>query len=250
MHQSIKQWSAGDQPREKLILMGSKSLSEAELLAILMRIGTRNKSALDVAKELLTQNDNSIAALAKLSVHELMKIKGIGEAKAVSIAAALELGRRRVTENAMQKGQITSSLDAYDLLHSRMRDLTQEAFWIILLDRRSKVISIEEIHVGGMSAMVVDPKVIFQRALERRACSVILSHNHPSGAPSPSIEDIRLTEKIKSGAILWTLKSWIISSSARGPITVLRMRVNCNPGNKYLCFGIYLRLASEFTPSS
>ena len=180
MHQSIKQWSAGDQPREKLMQMGSKSLSEAELIAILMRAGTRNKSALDVAKELLTQNDNSIAALAKLSVHELMKIKGIGEAKAVSIAAALELGRRRVTESAMQKGQITSSLDAYDLLHSRMRDLTQEAFWIILLDRRSKVISIEEIHVGGMSAMVVDPKVIFQRALERRACSVILSHNHPS----------------------------------------------------------------------
>ena len=170
MHQSIKQWSAGDQPREKLIQMGSKSLSEAELIAILMRAGTRNKSALDVAKELLTQNDNSLAALAKLSVHELMKIKGIGEAKAVSIAAALELGRRRVTENAMQKGQITSSLDAYDLLHPRMRDLTQEAFWIILLDRRSKVISIEEIHVGGMSAMVVDPKVIFQRALERKAC--------------------------------------------------------------------------------
>jgi len=206
MHQSIKQWSAGDQPREKLILMGSKSLSEAELLAILMRAGTRNKSALDVAKELLTQNDNSIAALAKLSVHELMKIKGIGEAKAVSIAAALELGRRRVTESAMQKGQITSSLDAYDLLHSRMRDLTQEAFWIILLDRRSKVISIEEIHVGGMSAMVVDPKVIFQRALERRACSVILSHNHPSGAPSPSIEDIRLTEKIKSGGNFMDIK--------------------------------------------
>jgi len=198
MHQSIKQWSAGDQPREKLIQMGSKSLSEAELIAILLRAGARNKSALDVAKELLTQNDNSLAALAKLSVHELMKIKGIGEAKAVSISAALELGRRRVTENAMQKGQITSSLDAYDMLHPRMRDLTQEAFWIILLDRRSKVISIEEIHVGGMSAMVVDPKIIFQKALERKACSLILSHNHPSGAPSPSIEDIRLTEKIKS----------------------------------------------------
>jgi len=206
MHQSIKQWSSGDQPREKLILQGSKSLSEAELIAILMRVGTRNKSALDVAKELLNHHDNSLAALAKLSVHELMKIKGIGEAKAVTISAALELGRRRSTENAMLKGQITSSLDAYDILHPRMRDLTQEAFWIILLDRRSKVISAEEIHVGGMSAMVVDPKVIFQKALERKACSVILSHNHPSGAPSPSIEDIRLTEKIKSAGSFMDIK--------------------------------------------
>jgi len=203
---SIKNWADGDKPREKLILQGSKSLSEAELLAILMRAGTRNKSALDMAKELLTQNDNSLSALAKLSVHELMKIKGIGEAKAVSIAAAMELGRRRVTENAVQKAQITSSLDAYDLLHPRMRDLMQESFWIILMDRRSKVISVEEIHVGGMSAMVVDPKIIFQRALERKACSVILSHNHPSGTPTPSTEDIRLTEKIKSAGHFMDIK--------------------------------------------
>ena len=206
MHQSIKHWSAADQPREKLLHMGSKSLSEAELIAILMRSGTRNRSALDVAKELMSRYDHSLAAVAKLSVHELMQIKGIGEAKAIAISAALELGRRRATENAIQKGQISSSMDAYDLLHSRMRDLNQEAFWIILLDRRSKVISIEEIHVGGMSAMVVDPKVIFQKALERKACSVILSHNHPSGAPSPSNEDMRLTEKIKSAGSFMDIK--------------------------------------------
>lgn len=197
MHQSIKHWSATDQPREKLLRIGSKSLSEAELIAILMRVGTRNKSAVDVAKELMGRHENSLASVAKLSVHELMKIKGIGEAKAVSIAAALELGRRRLSELPLQKIQITTSNDAYDLIHSRMRDLTCEEFWIILLDRRSKVISIEEIHVGGMSAMVVDPKIIFQKALERKASSVILSHNHPSGAPSPSIEDMRLTEKVK-----------------------------------------------------
>lgn len=194
----MKQWSSGDQPREKLIHMGTRSLSEAELLAILLRSGTRSKSALDMARELLQRYDNSLAAVAKLSVHELMKVKGIGDVKAVTIAAALELGRRRVTENAMQKTQITTSTDAYDLLYPRMRDLTQEAFWIILLDRRSKVISLEEIHIGGMAAMVVDAKIIFQRALERKACSIILSHNHPSGSPSPSIEDIRLTEKIKA----------------------------------------------------
>jgi DNA repair protein RadC len=197
MHQSIKQWSSSDRPREKLIHLGSKSLSEAELLAILMRIGTRSRSAVDVAKDLLRQNENSLSGLAKLTVHELMKIKGIGEAKAVSIAAALELGRRRATEMAVQKTQISTSMDAYELIHAGMRDLTHEEFWIILLDRRSKLISIEEIHIGGMSAMVVDPKIIFQKALERKASSVILSHNHPSGAPSPSIEDIRLTEKVK-----------------------------------------------------
>lgn len=206
MYQSIKHWSSADQPREKLLHIGSKSLSEAELIAILMRNGTKNRSALDLAKELLAAHDHSLAAVAKLSVHELVKIKGIGEAKAVTIAAALELGRRRATENAIQKSHISSSLDAYDLIHSGMRDLTREEFWIILLDRRSKVISVEEIHIGGMSAMVVDPKIIFQRALERKASSVILSHNHPSGTPSPSIEDIRLTEKVKLAGIYIDIK--------------------------------------------
>lgn len=197
MHQSIKHWSVSDQPREKLLHLGAKTLSEAELLAILMRVGTRNRSAVDVAKELMHHHENSLSALAKLTVHELMKIKGIGEAKAVSIAAALELGRRRGAEVAIQKSHVASSVDIYDLIHGRMRDLTREEFWIILLDRRSKVIAVEEIHIGGMSAMVVDPKIIFQKALERKASSVILSHNHPSGSPSPSIEDIRLTEKVK-----------------------------------------------------
>lgn len=192
----INSWMLADRPREKLMGHGARSLSEAELIAILMRSGTRNKSALDVAKELLSKHNNSLAAVSKLSVHELMQIKGIGEAKAVTITAAMELGRRRMTESAMKKSQIGSSVDAYDLLHPRMRDLTQEAFWIILLDRRSKVIALEEIHVGGMSAMVVDPKIIFQKALERKASALILSHNHPSGTPSPSMEDIRLTEKI------------------------------------------------------
>ncbi|HJW27936.1 MAG TPA: DNA repair protein RadC [Saprospiraceae bacterium] len=206
MHQSIKHWSASDQPREKLLQQGSKSLSEAELIAILMRNGTRNRSALDVAKELLGRYDQSLASLAKLSIHDFMQVKGIGEAKAVSIAAALELGRRRATEQALQKNQITSSLDAYELLLPSMRDLMREEFRIILLDRRSRVISIEDIHVGGMSAMVVDPKIIFQKALERKACSLILSHNHPSGSPSPSNEDIRLTEKIKAAGSFIDIK--------------------------------------------
>ena len=206
MKNSIKEWSVADRPREKLLSLGAKSLSESELIAILMRVGMRNRSAVDVAKELMSKYDNSVSAISKLSVHDLMKIKGIGEAKAVTIAAALELGRRRATESAVQKSQITSSVDAYDLIHSRMQDLMHESFYIILLDRRSKVIAIEEIHVGGMSAMVVDPKMIFQKALERKACSVILSHNHPSGSPSPSNEDIRLTEKVKLAGTYMDIK--------------------------------------------
>ncbi len=199
MSSPMKTWASGDQPREKLILMGSRALSDAELLAILLRAGTRNRSALDIAREVLQNHGHSLASIAKLSVHELMKIKGIGHTKAVSIAAALELGRRRATENTVQRKQVTTSSDAYEMLFPKMRDLTQEAFWIILLDRRSHVLSIEEIHRGGMAAMIVDPKIIFQRAFERKACSIILSHNHPSGSPSPSMEDIRLTEKIKAG---------------------------------------------------
>jgi DNA repair protein RadC len=197
-HQSIKHWPVSDQPREKLLHRGPASLSETELIAILMRVGTRNRSALDVAKDLLAQYEYSLATLAKLSVHDLMKIKGIGEAKAVAIAAALELGRRRISEAVQHKRQITSSQDAYELLYPRLRDLSQEMFLVILLDRRAKVISVEEVHIGGMAAMVVDPKVVFQRALERKASSIILSHNHPSGLPSPSQEDIRLTEKMKA----------------------------------------------------
>jgi DNA repair protein RadC len=206
MNQSIKTWSAADQPREKLLHQGAKALSEAELLAILMRNGTKNCSALDLAKEIMHRHDHSLASLSKSSVHELMKFKGVGEAKAVSIAAALELGRRRVKENGIQRDQVSSSADAYEILHPHLRDLMQEAFWVMLLDRRSKVIAVEEIHLGGMASMVVDPKVVFQRALERKACSVILSHNHPSGHPSPSQEDIRLTEKLRGAGVLLDIK--------------------------------------------
>lgn len=201
-YQSIKKWQAGDQPRERLLASGPEGLSDAELIAILLRSGTRNKSAIDIAKELLEKNENSLAMLSRLSVHDIMKVKGLGITKAVTISAALEIGRRRTIEPALTRKQIGSSIDAFQLLHPGMRDLTQEVFKIILLDRRSKVIAIEEIHQGGMSAMVVDPKVIFRKALERAASSLILSHNHPSGSPLPSQEDMRLTDKIKGAGLM------------------------------------------------
>lgn len=175
---------------DKLEVYGRMSLSERELLEC---IGVKP----DAARELLQRCDNTLTQLAKLTAREIQDIKGIGKSTAAAIVAALEIGRRRQTEPALQKNAITCSLDIYDLLSARMRDLTQEVFIIILLDRRSKVLRIEEIHKGGMSAMVVDPKVIFQLALQYKASSLILSHNHPSGATSPSMEDIRLTEKVK-----------------------------------------------------
>lgn len=198
----LQEMPVTSRPREKLLESGARALPDAELLAILIRTGARGRSAIDLARELLGLHDNSLAAVARLSVHELMAVKGLGRTKAVTIAAALELGRRRAAEPAMRRAQVSSSTDAYDLLHPSMRDLTQEAFRIILLDRRSKVIGVEEIHVGGMAAMVVDPKIIFRKALERKASAVILAHNHPSGSPAPSMEDIRLTEKVRAAGQL------------------------------------------------
>jgi len=193
-------------PRERLIEGGPRSLPDAELLSILVRTGSRGRSAIDLARDLLDRHDNSLAAVARLSVHELMEIKGMGRTKAVTIAAAMELGRRRATEPALRRAQVTASRDAYELLHPSMRDLTQEAFRILLLDRRSRLIAIEEIHLGGMAAMVVDPKIIFRKALERKASALIIAHNHPSGSPAPSTEDIRLTEKVLAAGRLLDLQ--------------------------------------------
>ena len=176
---------------ESIQQYGSKSVADWQLITAL---GIPEKAT----RELMSLASGLIGNIAKLSITELARIDGITTQKATQLVAALELGRRRQTERAAEKKCITSSLDCYDLLDPRMRDATTEEFHIIHMDRRSKVIAIECIHIGGMSAMVVDPKVIFQQALKYRSCSIILSHNHPSGAPSPSIEDIRITEKLKS----------------------------------------------------
>lgn len=175
---------------EAMAKYGLPSMNDESLL---MAIGIPSSAA----KELLHKTDYTLGAIARLPLTEIQAIKGIGKNKAAAIIAAIELGRRRQTEMAKHKESITSSLDIYNLVHPQLRDLTQEVFVIVLLDRRSRVIKIEQIHVGGMSAMVVDPKVIFQTALQYKASSLILIHNHPSGASSPSMEDMRLTEKVK-----------------------------------------------------
>ena len=201
-HLQIPDWAAEDRPREKLILKGKASLSDAELIGILIGSGTRSLSAVDLAKLILQQVDNDLNALAKLSVRDLQKIKGIGEAKAISIVSALELGRRRPIE-APKKPKITGSQDAYELMKPELMDLQHETFWVLLLNRAHQVIKKQVISSGGVSGTVADPKIIFKHALDHLSSALILIHNHPSGNLKPSEADIKLTYKLKqSGELL------------------------------------------------
>lgn len=194
---SIKQWAEEDRPREKLILKGKSALSDAELIGILIGSGTKTMSAVEVAKLILREHNNDLNRIAKLGVKELTKFKGIGEAKAISIVSALELGRRRKDSQPSDKEYIKSSNDAYQLMKPEMLDLNYEEFWIILLKRNNEVIKKERVSLGGMSGTVVDTKVIMKKALEELASSLILVHNHPSGNRKPSQADITITKKLK-----------------------------------------------------
>jgi DNA repair protein RadC len=194
---SIKSWAEEDRPREKLLQKGRAALSDAELMAILLGSGTARLSAVDVAKLILNAVQNDLNELARLSVKELMRHKGIGEAKAITIVAALELGRRRKESAAAQRTTITCSADIYNLVRSNLQDLPHEEFWVVLLNRANVVMRKLPISVGGVAGTVADPKLIFKHALEQLASSVILVHNHPSGNRQPSAADIALTRKVK-----------------------------------------------------
>jgi DNA repair protein RadC len=200
---NIKSWAAEDRPREKLILKGKAVLSDAELIAILLGTGTASMSAVDVAKNILQVVNHDLNDLARLTVKDLTKIKGIGEAKAITIVSALELGRRRKDVTTEERPKITSSKDIYDLLKAELLDLHHEAFWIVLLNRANRVIRKHQISQGGVAGTVADPKIIFKIALEELASGVILAHNHPSGNLNASQADIDLTRKLKeSGKLL------------------------------------------------
>ena len=194
---TIKNWPAEDRPREKLSLKGSSALTDAELIAILIGSGTATQSAVDVSKKVLQNVHNNLHALAKLSIKDLMKIKGIGEARAISIVAALELGRRRKELDINEKPKISSSRDAFELLSGDMMDLPHEEFWVLLLNRAHCVIRKKRISEGGVSGTVADPKIIFKMALEELASGIIVAHNHPSGNRTASQSDIDLTKKLK-----------------------------------------------------
>ncbi|HPE33529.1 MAG TPA: DNA repair protein RadC [Bacteroidales bacterium] len=193
---SIKNWLEDDRPREKLLLKGKNSLSDAELIAILIASGSKNESAVDLSKRILKSVEGNLIELSKLSVNELEKFKGIGEAKAISIVAALELGSRRRGAEALERKSITSSHDAFEVLQMHVADPNYEQFFVILLNRGNKVLKTVIISEGGVTGTVVDPKKIFKIAIENGATSLILGHNHPSGNTTPSSADINLTDKI------------------------------------------------------
>lgn len=193
----IKQWREEDRPREKLLLRGKQELTDAELLAIIIGSGTPKMSAVDLCKQILDFTNFDLIELGKLTVKDLMKFKGIGEAKAISIVAALELGRRRQADNVHKINKISTSKDAYRLLLNYLADLNYEEFWVIYLNKQNKIIGKEKISAGGLSATVVDVRIIFKNALDRLSSAIILAHNHPSGSLKPSEHDIRLTKNLR-----------------------------------------------------
>lgn len=194
---SIKNWADDDKPREKMILKGKGSLSDAELIAILIGSGSNEESAVELARRILRSCEGNLVELSRLSLNQLMKFKGIGAAKAVSIIAALELGKRRRSAEARERQLIRTSNDAFELFYVHAVDQPYEKFWVMMLDQANKVISIAEVSEGGMTGTVADPKKIFKIALENNACNIIVCHNHPSGQLKPSEADMAITNKLK-----------------------------------------------------
>lgn len=193
----IRSWAEDDRPREKLLLKGKSTLSDAELIAILIGSGNTEETAVDLSKRILQSLKNNLSELGKLSVKDLMQFKGIGEAKAISIIAALELGRRRKDSQPEKRVKITDSQTAFDVIYPNLGDLNHEEFWVIFLNRANAVIGKQNISKGGVSGTVVDPKVVFKMAVQFPASGIILAHNHPSGNLKPSQADHQLTHKLK-----------------------------------------------------
>jgi DNA repair protein RadC len=203
---SIRQWAKDDRPREKLLLRGAENLSISELLAILIQNGTRDKSAVDLAKDVLGLGKNNLNELGKLHIKELMKIKGIGEAKAITITAALELGRRRHGSASLDRKIVSASNDIADYLQSVLKDYRHEVFGVIFLNRANKIKHFELVSEGGITGTVADPRIILKKALDEDAVSIILFHNHPSGSLRPSRADRELTEKIKKASAYFDIR--------------------------------------------
>lgn len=193
----IKSWSPNDRPREKFLEKGRSSLTEAELLAIIIGSGTKKFTALDLAKEVLAACDNSLFELGKMEVNELCNLRGIGQARAIAIVAAIELGRRRKEAKVTDKMKITCSKDAFDIISPFLQDQKHEEFWVIYLNRANKVIATKNISKGGIAGTVADSRIIFKQGIEMLACAIILCHNHPSGNLRASEADIQLTKKLK-----------------------------------------------------
>ena len=197
---SIKNWADDDRPREKLVQKGSSVLSDAELIAILIGSGSRNESAVELSKRILASTGHNLNELGKLSVNQLMRFKGIGEAKAVTIAAALEIGRRRRGEDTQKITKITGSHDVFELLYPLIGELQHEEFWIVYLNNSNKVIHKAQLSKGGITGTLVDVRLVLKQALELGAVGIILAHNHPSGTMKPSLADKQITQKLKTAS--------------------------------------------------
>ena len=203
---SIKHWSNDDKPREKMVRKGKSILSDSELIAILIGSGTRNESAVELSKRILASVDNNLNELGKLSINQLMQFKGIGEAKAVTIAAALEIGRRRRGEEAQKITKISSSKDAFELLQPSMGELPHEEFWIVYLNNSNTVMHAAQLSKGGITGTLVDVRLVMKQALELGAVALVLAHNHPSGGLKPSEADKHITKKLKNAAVALDIK--------------------------------------------
>lgn len=203
---TIKSWALDDRPREKLIAKGKTTLSNAELIAILIGSGNRNESAVALSKRILQSVDDNLSGLAKLSIEQLMQFKGIGEAKAIAIITALELGKRRQLETALEKPKISSSKEVFNLMNPILGDLPHEEFWVLFLNNSNKVLENYQVSKGGLTATIVDVRLLFKRALALSSVGMILCHNHPSGKLQPSTADKQLTQKIKDASATLDIK--------------------------------------------
>lgn len=203
---SIKFLAEDDRPREKFLLKGKNSLSDAELLAIIMGSGNREDSAVELGRKILSSVGNNWHNLSLLQISDLMKFKGIGEAKAISVAAALEIGRRKAAQEIPEKEKVTSVNDLYKIFSQYLSDLQTEEFWAIFLDQKNHVIYKTQISKGGISGTLVDVRVIFRIAIEHFATSVVVAHNHPTGNLTPSQPDISITRRIKEAGDLLDIK--------------------------------------------
>ncbi|MBP5643279.1 MAG: DNA repair protein RadC [Bacteroidales bacterium] len=203
---TIKNWATEDRPREKMLEKGREALSDAELIAILIGSGNSSESAVDLSRRVLKDVNDNLIQLSQLSINELMNYNGIGEAKAVSIAAALELGRRRRFAEAVQQPVIHNSKEAFEYFYMHVQDLEHEQFWVMLLNPANKVIKLSLVSVGGVNGTSADPKRIFKLALENNATALMLCHNHPSGSVEPSERDKVLTRNIVNGGKILEIK--------------------------------------------
>jgi len=202
----MKSWAVEERPREKVMANGIQYLSDTELLAILLGSGTRNKTAVELARQILLEAGNTLHGLGRQTISDLIRIKGVGPAKAISVLAAMELGRRRAGIQQPEKTPVKSSETVYNLFHPLLGDLDHEEFWLLMLNRANKVLGRFKVSQGGLSGTVIDTRIILKKALDNLSSSIIVCHNHPSGNNQPSEADVKITEKLKKAAEMLEIK--------------------------------------------